>query len=644
MLPQLEDEAIEALLVRLNEGASADRVLVLDDARRGAIRDYQHIHACPGAGKTTVIALKLMLLAQKWSASHQGVCVLTHTNIAKDEILSRIKRDASGRRLLSYPHFIGTIQDFTHTFLALPACRSKGYPAQRIDDASTDAFLFRKLPVGTRTFLLNKHASVSDLRVVFENGALTIKVPGNPGAHTHSYNFMMAAKKAAIENGFFFFSEMFALAEDLMVSNPAVAAALRHRFPIVMIDEMQDTQKYQDEFLGRLFSNSDDVKFQKVGDPDQAIFDGMPGDQPNESFNGAAVVLQPIPDSGRFTQAIASKVRGLSTRRIALTGSRAALPDSPICTVIVYDDATIGDVLAKFGEIVEGLPAEHRRTIKVVGGISQNAEGANNPLNIQSYWPAFDRSRGHRAPLPSTFCGALRLCVELQDGPVHSHYHLLKQSAVELLRLGGKTLVGRNGKAGAISLANLSRYFAGTNEGENFNRLMAEMMMTDRLSPEHWGSLATKLGECCEVDIASAEVAPFMAFSDVPAELQDAAALPGNVYAAPNGIIMEVSTIHGVKGETHDATLVLETKLNKLFDVAEMLPFLIDDGLQRPAFDPAHPKTNASLRAGFMKKLYVATSRARHLICLAVHRDRISAAHRDALQGVKGWAIVTLAV
>ncbi|PBB36759.1 UvrD-helicase domain-containing protein [Mesorhizobium sp. WSM3868] len=638
MLPQLDDAAIEALLARLN--GAGQHQLVLDEARRSAIRNYQSVHACPGAGKTTVIGLKLILLAEKWSARHQGISVLTHTNTAKNEIVERIGTDPAGRVLLSYPHFIGTIQDFTHTFLALPACRSKGVTVRRIDDTATANFMEARLSPPARTFLaMSQQRKISDLRYKFEHGALTLTIPGNPGEQTDSYKSMAAAKKTAINNGFLFYSEMYAIADQLLASNPAVADALRYRFPVVLVDEMQDTSRFQDEFLSRIFPAGSGVNFQKVGDPDQAIFDGM-GDKPNDSFNGAAVELQPIADSGRFTNSIASKVRGLSTRRIDLTGSREELAAGPACSFIVFDNDTIGDVLPKFAEIVAGLPAQHRRTIKVVGARA-DSEGAANALTIQNYWPAFDRVHSNRTHVPTTFCAGARRCTELAEGSVQTHIHLLRQCVVEMLRLAGKTHVGPNGKEGPITLSNLAKYISDLGHAVRFNRLMAEVLMLDGLAAPRWADIANELGEVCDVNVGVGDVAPFMAFSEVAAEMDDEAVLPGNVFAGPNGVLLEVSTIHGVKGETHDATLVLETKYSTLFDVREMLPFLIDDGLERPVFDPDHPTNHASIRAGFMKKLYVGTSRAKYLVCMAVHKHRLTEAHRQALEQ-KGWAFVDL--
>ncbi|MEV2227867.1 UvrD-helicase domain-containing protein [Streptomyces phaeochromogenes] len=92
------------------------------------------LQAAPGSGKTSLIGLKLALLCQGWTSPTRGICVLSHTNTAKDEIAHRLATSPAGRRLLQYPHFIGTIQAFTNTFFALPALRARGIEVQIVDD------------------------------------------------------------------------------------------------------------------------------------------------------------------------------------------------------------------------------------------------------------------------------------------------------------------------------------------------------------------------------------------------------------------------------------------------------------------------------------------------------------------------------
>ncbi|WP_339709828.1 UvrD-helicase domain-containing protein [uncultured Sphingosinicella sp.] len=527
-IPAIDDADIDTLLEEVN-ATSVNEALSLDEARRAAIREHRHVHACPGAGKTTLIGLKLVLLARKWRYRHCGLCVLTHTNVAKDEILKRVRTDAAATSLISYPHFIGTIQDFVQTFLALPACRSKGYPIRHIDDSTTAAYMRRRLAPSTRTYLDNKNASTSRLRLEWAQDQLSVNVPGAPGTLTASYQNMIVVKNQTLENGYFFFSEMYAFARELISTNPSVIDALRQRFPLVLIDETQDTLRFQDELINHLFGDAAGCTLQKVGDPDQAIFDGMSGEPPNETFN-AAIDLAPIPDSGRFTANIADKFCGLSTRRIALTGSRPTAANSPSCTFILYSNDTIGSVLDQFGAIVAGLPEADRKVVKAIGG---RAEG--EALSIQSYWQAFDRNQANKIGNADKFCECVRSAVELKEGPVHTHYQHLRQGLVELLRLGGKTAIGRSGAAVPITLANVRRYFDVSGKMPHINALMADLMLRSVLTADEWAGITQRLCDIFDVDSGNAAIAEYLAYADHAPELLDEVVLPGNVYLSPGG-------------------------------------------------------------------------------------------------------------
>lgn len=60
-----------------------------DHDRREIIKclDSIDIQAFPGSGKTTLLVAKLAILAKKWSFSNKGICVLSHTNVAREVFL-----------------------------------------------------------------------------------------------------------------------------------------------------------------------------------------------------------------------------------------------------------------------------------------------------------------------------------------------------------------------------------------------------------------------------------------------------------------------------------------------------------------------------------------------------------------------------
>ena len=96
-----------------------------DDAK-AVIRCWESkdVAACPGSGKTTVLLAKLKILADKMPLNNgTGVCVLSHTNVAVNEIKSRLSDCAE--KLMAYPNYIGTIQSFIDRFITMPYIRKK---------------------------------------------------------------------------------------------------------------------------------------------------------------------------------------------------------------------------------------------------------------------------------------------------------------------------------------------------------------------------------------------------------------------------------------------------------------------------------------------------------------------------------------
>lgn len=71
-----------------------------DEPRRNVIKNLESIdvQAFPGSGKTTTLVAKLAILARKWPNSHAGICVLSHTNVAREEIEKRLGNTNEGRK------------------------------------------------------------------------------------------------------------------------------------------------------------------------------------------------------------------------------------------------------------------------------------------------------------------------------------------------------------------------------------------------------------------------------------------------------------------------------------------------------------------------------------------------------------------
>ena len=93
---------------------------------------------------------------------------------------------------------------------------------------------------------------------------------------------------------------------------------------------------------------------------------------------------------------------------------------------------------------------------------------------------------------------------------------------------------------------------------------------------------------------------------------------------------IRLGSIHSVKGETHTATLVLESYFHD-HHLQELKPWLL--GIKTGG---AKQKVRMS---GRLKLHYVAMTRPSHLLCLAMRRDSLDDAEIATLQ-TRGWHII----
>lgn len=617
----ITDNDIEEFLQDYNQKLSdSSMALEFDDDRRTIIKNWEDVQAGPGSGKTTIVAAKLLIIEKKLRSADMGVCVLTHTNVARNEIISRIESHPSGFRLTQYPNFIGTIQEFINRYLATPYMRSIGMNPVRIDDEACAALMGRRITVRTKNYLANKHASISGLKVHHKTG--DVQVPGfKKESKSPSYKNLIEAFLERVDRGYFFYSEMYYFAKQCIQENTEVVSALRKRFSYVLVDEMQDTQKFQDDLINELFLCAG-VMLQRLGDPDQAIFDNMSGESPNETFNGNSALL-PLKSTHRFPADIAAKISGLSVTGIGeLQSFRQASDDTPH-TIFLYTDDTKKHVLERFCELLDILEIDNQaRCAKAVGG----TEGQGG--FISEYWPSYDKGKSVKTPRPQLLIEAVSRKWWETETDAAFQYALLMQCVLDLLRRGGVTeSVGDYTRH--YSATSLCSHLRTTGAYEEFKGLLTSWIMDGTPSQELWEAQCSKLLSLLGINGEDRQVKEYLVYSEANAgDSAFAQAGTANVYRSASGREIEVGTIHSVKGETHDATLVLETK-NHQFDLEKLSG--------RLAFTESGA-ISGTQKKKFARQLYVAASRPRRLLCMAAHQDRIRPDVRTQLER-QGWII-----
>ena len=332
--------------------------LRLDDAERLAVLNEVSscdVQAGPGSGKTTILTAKLAILAKKWPYGDRGVCVLSHTNVARREIEQKLSGSPGLRRLLQYPHFIGTIQTFVDQFLAIPFLRRERVEVTGIDNERFGARAWGMLGknYSKARFAIESYFSkaadptdrakwvVANLRLDGARMGVTHPMMGAnrfPSAATMTGRALIAVKSALREEGYFRFDDMFAFAEACLFKVPYVAPALRHRFPWVFVDELQDTSAIQVSVIEQVFA-ADGCVFQRFGDKNQAIFDFDADSDNVQSLFGRRKTLF-LNSTYRFGKSVASLVSRFTAIEPQELVGNPQRPDLDH-TVFVFDRAAV---------------------------------------------------------------------------------------------------------------------------------------------------------------------------------------------------------------------------------------------------------------------------------------------------------------
>jgi hypothetical protein len=600
------------------------------------------IQAAPGSGKTTILAAKLYLLARKWTAERSGVCVISHTNTAAREIRERLAASVDGGRLLSYPHFIGTIHAFANQFLAMPAVRAAGIQVDCIDD---EVFARRALKAarghGPTRFWMTQAASqreavVATLSFAGPGLGVVSKAGAVPKTGKPVGDFLDNLKRRLASAGFFRHDDMLALAEDMLADHPRLTRLLAARFPLVMLDEMQDTSPRQAALIAGAFGNG--VTTQRFGDANQRIFDDGTGaiDFPRTPFLSMSA-------SRRFGPAIAEVVSRLRESGPPVVGKGPVSPHRP--TVLVYETDALQRVIPFFGEAVlarfDDETLSGGRRVQAICARRSGTANQSPGRHVGDFWPALASAENDA---PARLDNAWRL---LAPDPGIGRVATPLGERAERARRVVLLALREAGAPAADNVREPWRLFRALHaEGVD----LAPMRGVCRRMAMDADASVTPEGRERTVALLHDALAPLLpaatalhTFARLPlfAALEDddaaADALGGvcHVTVGERHLAVDVDTVAMTKGETHLATLYLESYgLSRRFDIPDVAHLLAGQPPAKGKLPPTVPPQR--------RHVYVGLSRPTDFLCVAVNRARLSGATESALREA-GWDILTVA-
>lgn len=618
------------------------RDLNFDDAeRRSALLENgsRDFNAVPGSGKTSLLAAKLLLLARKWPYARRGICVLSHTNVARDEIAHRLAGTVEGAQLLSYPHFIGTIHSFVNHFFAMPLLRSLGEKIDVIDDQvfadkARSILLTRKFS-GLRIYLENQRNGEGIATTLFyRTAALSVHVESGslPASHTKSYNSLIELKNMLACQGIFRHRDMFAFADLALQTCPRLLDVVHRRFPMVFIDEMQDTSWDQESLLNRIFDGRSVM--QRFGDIDQKI---ISDEEQAELLTFPRAGYGCISTSKRFGKSISNAVGCVRVSGEAVVGE-AENVHAPVLLLYKTDSAI--KVVERFGQIVIDQLSEDNIGVREVKAMSARKTGESNVdagRHLLDYCPTYggDKfSAGLRSESFWSLIGDSKGA--LKETSLSSRVSDVRRALLIILRASGASWAQDIRDARALPRAAKAVTPTGT-----IDKLTRQLALSgealcadgqrDALTEQLYMQLKPYLPEEISLEIFKG----LSTFEDAGRRgiLNTASSAKCEISFQGRSLDIGLGTVAGMKGETHAASLILESYggSSRKFDVALGLEYIAGTAAKKIS---KLPKTQQAQ----MRNLYVAMSRPAKLLCLAANESRVSQTLRDALV-VKGWHI-----
>ncbi|RLU55868.1 ATP-dependent helicase [Streptococcus iniae] len=542
--------------------------------------------AGPGTGKTTVLTARIKILLEQLKGSGQGICVLTHTNVAVDEIKSSLKK--LGVEEIKNPHFIGTIQDFFNTFFAKKAFHLiLGDKQMRVldDDLFQERF--------NKQFELRKPKNYNDdwslpntkkweINWNFDNlDQVASKVVPNSynrafnNSITWLFNQGIVTNKCCLELAKWYIEQR----------RETLRTIISKRFSYLLLDEAQDTSQLQFSLIRSLFESTS-VFIQKFGDPYQAIYNIWGGDT-GLAWQVDRSIEKRISKTSRFSESIVEIVKN-----VCVVNYNDFYSDSNHTSFspyyIVYSNGD--DILNKYSSLIEGLEIENasfKESNKAKMIVSINHKDLESTFGNKYQRPTSEkRKQVNQVKLLTDLI--YKEVSRYFDNPIDEYF---------------------NNDEIRIQVFNIFMDLKNSNQEtviKNLQKLVDNLIsIIDATENEILLN--------SELDMAEEILQKFLSNypKDMPEEHNN------------NVIDIGIGTIHSVKGETHKATLLMmdstftigfkrDSPSYSLLSLLEQ--YLMKDYRELPAEKNKEEKEIEKA----LKLAYVALSRPTHLVCIGI--------------------------
>lgn len=325
----------------------------LNPAQRKAVEALHGpvlILAGPGSGKTRVLTYRIAYLVKQYGLDPYNLMAVTFTNKAAKEMRSRLERLIGQQQLERLT--IGTFHAICARILRREA-QALGLPSNFIiydqdDQVGLIRQALRELNLDEKLY------RPTAIQAAISKAKRSLLAPEeyNPPTYWHEVVARVYSRYHQLlrVNNALDFDDLLMLAVRLFTEHPAIRQKYQHRYVYVLVDEFQDTDSAQYEWLKMLTAEHKNLFV--VGDEDQSIYGWRGADFRNilrfrNDYPEAQIVL--LEQNYRSTQNILDAARhviALNTQRTdkrLWTSNEAGLP---IIVHEAYDEQEEAEFIA----------------------------------------------------------------------------------------------------------------------------------------------------------------------------------------------------------------------------------------------------------------------------------------------------------
>ncbi|MFC6330994.1 UvrD-helicase domain-containing protein [Paenibacillus septentrionalis] len=617
LINELNRINVESALLGAGRNFSDEQIAVINSDKS------INIMACPGSGKTTVLTAKIALLLEKIinERVEKGICIITHTNVAVEEIINSLAK--LGISNVSYPHFIGTIHDFFNTFFSLKAYnlytnKDKYYLMENDEyKAYFSKFFERNKPTFWSVNTPVSAVDRTEIKIDDKNN-LTIISKKRDGSNYHKS--VPVTFHQMFNKGFIRHSDTIQLAHWYIRKNKeAIKNAFQSRFKYMFIDEAQDTSIEQFDSL-KMLTDDSEIICQWYGDSYQALY-SLYGKE--DAWMPSLENTLQINYSNRFGENIAKVLRTTCIEEYKVLKANNSINSfSP--HLFIYNDHNKKEILKVYSLIVSELKRKLSSN-QVKGKV---AAVCHHHDSLEGYYDTYQRTKSNK-PLQSE----LQALTSVYNRVLTDDLRLNDDQDPSLPKKHLKNLTAFLNDNYLSEYIEIKSYLS--QWVMSIKTSIDDEAIKNSIFTSHNNLIKKILNKSyeAEIDISNMETIRFKIINIL--ESNNINELSQNIFQDnTSNIEVELNTIHGVKGETHFSTLLLESIRDDISDIQQIINFLT--GRYIPELIDIEPLIRDTL-----KLAYVALSRPRYFAGVAIHENNIL--KEDIANAEKfGWEIVRI--